>query len=156
MLADQIKTLGETAMKAAGGMFSRRADAPDGEGTTILRDLLVFLGRTLIPDDAYARRGGGRPRWWWRNPCWWRRPLLRGRRRRTRSFADGANANHSGGRFAGHPTYPIAGHPGRPGYPIVGRAGHPCYGGRYSIIPGGDLPTAPRTEIWPHTSNCTA
>ena len=81
---------------------------------------LVLLTASLIPDDAYARRGGGG------------------------GFRGGGGGFHGGGfrggggmhagRFHGggyrgglRPSHPIAGRPGRPGYPIAGRPGRPGY-----------------------------
>jgi len=76
----------------------------------------VLLTATLIPDDAYARRGGGG-----------------GFRGGGGGFHGGAGRIHGGGyRHAGgvRPSHPIAGRPvaGRPGRPIAGRPG---YGGGY-------------------------
>jgi len=87
----------------------------------------TLLTATLIPDDAYARRGGGG------------------------GFRGGGGGFHGGGMRAGgfrgggmhagriaRPAHPIAGRPiaGRPGRPIAGRpgrpiAGYPGYGGGY-------------------------
>ncbi|MEH2538910.1 hypothetical protein V1278_000481 [Bradyrhizobium sp. AZCC 1577] len=74
----------------------------------------VLLTATLIPDDAYARRGGGG------------------------GFRGGGGGFHGGGMHAGgihagriaRPAHPIAGRPiaGRPGRPI---AGYPGYGRGY-------------------------
>ena len=79
----------------------------------------VLLTATLIPDDAYARRGGGG-----------------GFRGGGGGFHGGgmrAGGFHGGGMYAGRiarPSHPIAGRPiaGRPGRPIAGRPG---YGGGY-------------------------
>jgi hypothetical protein len=83
----------------------------------------VLLTATLVPDDAYARRGGGA-----------------GFRGGGGGFHGGgyrgggmhAGRIHGGHRYAGRvrPSHPIAGRPiaGRPGRPI---AGYPGYGGGY-------------------------
>lgn len=85
---------------------------------------VVLVSASLIPDDAFARRGGGGGR--------------------------GGGGFHGGGGFRGggmhagrvggyrgglRPTHPIAGRPGRPGYPIAGRPGRPIAG-----YPGGRYP----------------
>jgi hypothetical protein len=75
---------------------------------------LVLISVTLIPDDAYARRGGGG------------------------GFRGGGGGFHGGGYRGGgmhagriaRPSHPIAGRPiaGRPGRPIAGRPGRPIAG----------------------------
>lgn len=100
------------------------------EGYAMLRYILVGLAAlvlvtaTLIPDDAYARRGGGG------------------------GFRGGGGGFHGGavrggGMHAGRiarPAHPIAGRPiaGRPGRPIAGRPGRPIagYPGRGYYRPG--------------------
>ena len=87
---------------------------------------VVLVGATLIPDDAFARRGGGGG----------------GRGGGMHGGMHAGGVHGGGGRhFAGgpRPSHPIAGRPGRPGGPVAGRpgypgrpiAGRPGYPGRY-------------------------
>ncbi len=79
----------------------------------------VLISASLIPDDAFARRGGGAG--------------VRGGGFHGGGVHRGGAMHagfHGGTRVAGrpHPSHPIAGRPGRPGYPIAGRPGRPIAG----------------------------
>jgi len=94
---------------------------------------LVLITVSLIPEDAFARRGGGGG---FRGGGG-----FHGGGMRAGGFhGGGARVAHSGRgyRVAGgaRPSHPIAGRPGYGGRPIAGRPGYPGrpvagYGGRY-------------------------
>jgi hypothetical protein len=82
---------------------------------------IILLTASLIPEDAFARRGGGGG--------------FRGGGMHAGRVHGGAGRYHGGGRYAGHarPSHPIAGRSGRPVAGRPGRpvAGYPGYGGGY-------------------------
>ena len=91
----------------------------------------VLFTATLIPDDAYARRGGGGG--FRGGGGGFHGGGFRAGGMHAGRIHGGAGRIHGGGyRYAGgvRPSHPIAGRPiaGRPGRPIAGRPG---YGGGY-------------------------
>jgi hypothetical protein len=114
-------------------------------GTPIIRRIAMFrfalivlagfilVAASLVPDDAFARRGGG----------------FHGGGMRAGGFHGGgmrAGAVH-GGRYAAagryrvaggvRPSHPIAGRPGyRPGYPVAGRPGYGWRGAAWGAAAG--------------------
>jgi hypothetical protein len=90
----------------------------------IILAAFVLVGASLVPDDAFARRGGGGGGFRGGGGGG-----FRGGGGGFHGAYRGGGARFAGGghRYAGgpRPSHPIAGRPGYPGRPIAGRPGYP-------------------------------